>query len=424
MDNEITIPPPARRGWSDDARAPGCGRGRHVTASRRASVPPRPIVANSWQGALVSALTTLLLLIATDPPAHAEANCKNLPSDAQLKALLIAAQAGSPNSPGEAGGIFHGTKMWGAIVNRDGELCSVAVSTADPTDVWPGSQAIAKAKAYTANAFSVDELALSTARLYTFVQPGHSLFGLNHSNPFDPKFLAPPREHGSDGRPQNIAGAIITFAGAGGGDARRRRSPPLCCAAPPATPRRLCGGSPGGGLGIAGDALLDLRDALLDPIELRGQRRQLRGMGGRLRAIAGDRRLRREPLLDRGAEELGELLGGHHLAERARPRLDAVIHHAFPLRHQLGADGRSFHDLRPVFDDRIGGHRYRLPRRSDVATCVAERAASQSDTRGQHVCSAPRPAINEMWPPGSSMYCLSRLPPASTSARTHAGAAM
>src|SRR5436305_1909377 len=68
MDNEITIPPPARRGWSDDARAPGCGRGRHVTASRRASVPPRPIVANSWQGALVSALTTLLLLIATDPP--------------------------------------------------------------------------------------------------------------------------------------------------------------------------------------------------------------------------------------------------------------------------------------------------------------------------------------------------------------------
>ena len=170
-----------------------------MTASRRASVPPRPTVANSWQGALVSALTTLLLLIATGTPAHAEANCKNLPSDGQLKALLIAAQAGSPNSPGEAGGIFHGTKMWGAIVNRDGELCSVAVSTADPTDVWPGSQAIAKAKAYTANAFSVDELALSTARLYTFVQPGHSLFGLNHSNPFDPKFLAPPREHGGLG---------------------------------------------------------------------------------------------------------------------------------------------------------------------------------------------------------------------------------
>src|SRR5439155_6556567 len=70
-----------------------------------------------------------------------------------------------------------------------------------------------KAKAYTANAFSVDELALSTARLYTFVQPGQSLFGLNHSNPFDPKFLAPPREHGSDGGRQKIAGGIITFGG-------------------------------------------------------------------------------------------------------------------------------------------------------------------------------------------------------------------
>src|SRR5207247_7351346 len=127
MDNEITIPPPPRRGWSDDARAPGCGRGRHVTASRRASarrVPSWPTHGKEnppmmMRTALVSALTTLLLLIATDPPAHAEANCKNLPSDAQLKALLIAAQAGSPNSPGEAGGIFHGTKMWGAIVNRD-----------------------------------------------------------------------------------------------------------------------------------------------------------------------------------------------------------------------------------------------------------------------------------------------------------------
>ena len=44
--------------------------------------------------------------------------------------------------------------------------------------MWPGSQAIAKSKAYTANAFSLDSLALSTARLYTFTQPGHSLWSL------------------------------------------------------------------------------------------------------------------------------------------------------------------------------------------------------------------------------------------------------
>jgi uncharacterized protein GlcG (DUF336 family) len=61
--------------------------------------------------------------------------------------------------------------MWAAVVNRDGAVCAFATSTSDPAQVWPGSQAIAKAKAYTANAFSLDDLALSTARLYTFTQP-------------------------------------------------------------------------------------------------------------------------------------------------------------------------------------------------------------------------------------------------------------
>jgi uncharacterized protein GlcG (DUF336 family) len=161
----------------------------------------------------VLSVTATLLLLLTAGTAHAQINCRDLPTDGQLKALLIGAQAGSPNSPGAAGGIFNGAKMWGAIVNRAGELCSVAVSTADPTDVWPGSQAIAKHKAYTANAFSVDELALSTARLYTFVQPGHSLFGLNMSNLFDPKFLAPPRDQSGGGGRNQIVGGIITFGG-------------------------------------------------------------------------------------------------------------------------------------------------------------------------------------------------------------------
>src|SRR5207247_10866329 len=124
MDNEITIPPPPRRGWSDDARAPGCGRGRHVTASRRASarrVPSWPTHGKEnppmmMRTALLSALTTLLLLIATGTPAHAEANCKNLPCYAQLKALLIDAQAGSPHSPVEAGGVVPGTMLLGASV--------------------------------------------------------------------------------------------------------------------------------------------------------------------------------------------------------------------------------------------------------------------------------------------------------------------
>ncbi|MBM4258852.1 MAG: heme-binding protein [Deltaproteobacteria bacterium] len=98
--------------------------------------------------------------------------------------------------------------MWGAIVDRSGQICSVAVSQNDSTQAWPGSQAIAKAKAYTANAFSLDALALSTARLYTFVQPGHSLYGLNHSNPFDPKSLSSPNTD----KGQTVGG-IITFGG-------------------------------------------------------------------------------------------------------------------------------------------------------------------------------------------------------------------
>jgi uncharacterized protein GlcG (DUF336 family) len=52
-------------------------------------------------------------------------------------------------------------------------------------DQWPGSRAISAQKANTANAFSLAGLALSTANLYSAVQPGGSLYGLQHSNPVD-----------------------------------------------------------------------------------------------------------------------------------------------------------------------------------------------------------------------------------------------
>ena len=100
--------------------------------------------------------------------------------------------------------------MWGAVVNRDGELCAYATNQADPSQVWPGSQAIAKAKAYTANAFSLDVLALSTAQLYTFTQPGHSLWSLGQSNLFDTRFLAAP---GAQGSTNQITGGLIFFGG-------------------------------------------------------------------------------------------------------------------------------------------------------------------------------------------------------------------
>src|SRR5262245_685167 len=142
---------------------------------------------------------------------QAAGNCNALPTAAALGGFLAAApNTTNPDIDGTVGGLFNGTKMWGAVVNRDGELCAYATSTSDPTQVWPGSQAIAKAKAYTANAFSLDDFALSTARLYTFTQPGHSLWSLGQSNLFDTSFLAAPGAHG---RVNQITGGLIFFGG-------------------------------------------------------------------------------------------------------------------------------------------------------------------------------------------------------------------
>jgi uncharacterized protein GlcG (DUF336 family) len=139
--------------------------------------------------------------------AFSNGGCQNLPSATRLRQLLLQAQ--NVNKP--IGGLFEGTRMWAAVVNRDGEVCAYATSTNDPTQVWPGSQAIAKSKAYTANAFSLDDLPLSTARLYTFTQPGHSLWSLGQSNLFNSQFLAAPGGQGG-GRNQ-ISGGLIFFGG-------------------------------------------------------------------------------------------------------------------------------------------------------------------------------------------------------------------
>jgi uncharacterized protein GlcG (DUF336 family) len=100
---------------------------------------------------------------------------------------------------------------WGAIVNRHGEICATAAATDDPASGWPGSQAVAKAKAYTANAYSTDGSPMSTARLYTMTQPGHSLWGVAAGNPFDPACLASPDDPGkTNGR---VCGGSIAFGG-------------------------------------------------------------------------------------------------------------------------------------------------------------------------------------------------------------------
>lgn len=103
--------------------------------------------------------------------------CAGLPTYAQLKAALATARAMD-------NGGFN-LDMWGTIVSRTGEVCAVAFTGKNAGAQWPGSRVISAQKANTANAFGLPGLALATANLYSAVQPGGSLFGLQESNPVD-----------------------------------------------------------------------------------------------------------------------------------------------------------------------------------------------------------------------------------------------
>ena len=151
----------------------------------------------------------IALCLTVISPVRAWADCSALPSHYWLKEALIAAQA-QPN-----GGF--GLEMWGAMVDRDGQVCAVAFTGSDRTQQWPGSRVIAAQKAYTANAFSLPGLALSTANLYTATQPGGSLFGLQASNPVDPAlaYLGPASDFGTAQDPMDgyRVGGVNVFGG-------------------------------------------------------------------------------------------------------------------------------------------------------------------------------------------------------------------
>ena len=137
--------------------------------------------------------------------AHGEESngCKDLPGYHALQAALAAATAT------ETSGL--NMQMWGTIVDRDGVVCAVAFTGVDRGAQWPGSRAISAQKANTANAFSLDAssnsggsgqaagLALSTANLYSAVNPGGSLYGLQASNPVNPEvaYRGPSSDYGT-----------------------------------------------------------------------------------------------------------------------------------------------------------------------------------------------------------------------------------
>ncbi|MNS97279.1 GlcG/HbpS family heme-binding protein [Cupriavidus necator] len=122
---------------------------------------------------------TLFTTLLTGASAHAASShdCNRLPTHAALKAALTTARNAS-------NGGFN-LNMWATIVNRDGVVCAVAFTGTDRGAEWPGSRVISAQKANTANAFSLPDFALSTANLHAAVQPGGTLYGLQHSNPVD-----------------------------------------------------------------------------------------------------------------------------------------------------------------------------------------------------------------------------------------------
>jgi len=138
---------------------------------------------------------------AREPRSIDAADCSALPGADDVRKFWRMA----PDS-GEAGGLFHGRAEWGAVVNRKGEVCLVVPPSDSAGGFWPGSRSISMAKAFTANGFSTDTLPLSTARLYTFTQPGHSLWGVSQPEPFNPDCLNPATN-------TRICGGAIAFGG-------------------------------------------------------------------------------------------------------------------------------------------------------------------------------------------------------------------
>ena len=158
-------------------------------------------------------------LSADDRSDRDSSNCSSLPGYSALRAALSAA------TNAETSGL--NLNMWGTIVDRDGVVCAVAFTGTNRGSQWPGSRVISAQKANTANAFSLDAsaqsgvnggaLVLSTANLFSAVQPGGSLFGLQESNPVSTEiaYRGPAANFGQSNDPMvgERIGGVNVFGG-------------------------------------------------------------------------------------------------------------------------------------------------------------------------------------------------------------------
>ena len=179
------------------------------------------------RGAIAAALLCAAASAGAQPagrgaaPPRATNGCAALPNHAALKGALDKATAD------EKSGLNN--HMWATVVDRDGTVCAVAFSGSDRFAQWPGSRVISAQKASTAAAFNLDAasssagsgqangLLLSTANLFSAVQPGGSLFGLQFSNPVDTAvaYRGPYARYGTPTDPMvaSRVGGVNVFGG-------------------------------------------------------------------------------------------------------------------------------------------------------------------------------------------------------------------
>jgi len=146
--------------------------------------------------------------------AAANNDCAALPTHEQLQTALASAISND-------NGGFN-LDMWATVVNRYGVVCAVvkaaSANTGNTTpDPWPGSRAISAQKANTANSFSTVNTSISTAWLFPAVQNGGSLYGLQFSNPVDPRvvYRGDPLNNGTTSDAMNglKPGGVNVFGG-------------------------------------------------------------------------------------------------------------------------------------------------------------------------------------------------------------------
>jgi len=134
----------------------------------------------------------------------------------------------------ETQGAGFSLPMWATLMNKQGKICYVSTvkgldefgagtavgngGAESTNNAWLGSRVISAQKAFTANAFSLDGLAISSGALSVTVYPGGSLYGLQHSNPVDATeaYAGDPSTYGTSSDPLmgKTIGGVNVFGGA------------------------------------------------------------------------------------------------------------------------------------------------------------------------------------------------------------------